>query len=216
MDREDIISVYLEKEDVRRLHLGSSNNFMKGWLNSDLMPHNGFDSNANAYIYLNATKPFPLEDNTFDYVFSEHMIEHISYPEGGMMLQECYRVLRPGGKIRIATPDLEVILGLYSSAKTPEQKEYIAWITDRFLPNIDEYNEVFVINNAFRNWGHKFIYNREVLKDLLERTGFKEIKTYSVGESEDANLMNLEAHGRRMKNEPMNKFETMVLEAVAY
>jgi predicted SAM-dependent methyltransferase len=57
----------------------------------------------------------------FDYVFSEHMIEHVSYAEGLLMLRECLRVLKPGGRIRIATPSLEVLLDLYKPSKTPIQ-----------------------------------------------------------------------------------------------
>ena len=45
----------------------------------------------------------PFEDNTFDYIFSKSLIEHIYSPEN--MLKEAYRVLKPGGKIIIMTPD---------------------------------------------------------------------------------------------------------------
>jgi predicted SAM-dependent methyltransferase len=53
-----------------------------------------------------------FEDNTFDYIFSEHMIEHVDHDGAVAMLRECYRVLKPGGTICMATPDLAVIVGL--------------------------------------------------------------------------------------------------------
>ena len=62
---------------------------------------------------IDITKKFPFVSSTFDYVFSEHMIEHIKYQDGLKMLNESFRVLKPSGKIRISTPDLQFLLDLY-------------------------------------------------------------------------------------------------------
>lgn len=48
-------------------------------------------------------EPIPFKDNTFDFVFSKSLIEHIYNPEN--MIQEIYRVLKPGGTTIIMTPD---------------------------------------------------------------------------------------------------------------
>jgi SAM-dependent methyltransferase len=47
----------------------------------------------------------PYEDNTFDYVFIKSVIEHISNTD--LFLSEIYRVLKPGGKVIILTPDYQ-------------------------------------------------------------------------------------------------------------
>lgn len=44
----------------------------------------------------------PYKDGSFDFIFSKSVIEHLHYPE--MMLDECYRVLRPGGIAIIMCP----------------------------------------------------------------------------------------------------------------
>lgn len=49
------------------------------------------------------TEKIPLSDATFDIIFSKSVIEHFFNPENFM--KECYRVLKPGGKIIIMTPD---------------------------------------------------------------------------------------------------------------
>ena len=67
------------------------------------------------FVYMDATALFPLPDASFDYIFSEHVIEHMSYADGGRMLRECLGVLKPGGRIRIATPNLVRLLGLYAA-----------------------------------------------------------------------------------------------------
>ena len=75
------INHYLASHDVRKLQIGSGKNFLDGWLNSDINP--GRES-----VFLDATKRFPLPDSSFDYVFCEHLIEHLEYREGVRMLRE--------------------------------------------------------------------------------------------------------------------------------
>ena len=70
-----------------------------------------------------------------------------------------------------------------------------------------------MINNAFYNWAHKFIYDDLLLIETLERAKFVNIKKCNVGESTDPNLFNLEKHGKLNHEEELNKFETIVYEA---
>ncbi len=46
---------------------------------------------------------FPYDDETFDFVFSKSVIEHLHNPEN--FFKECRRILRPGGRIIVMTPD---------------------------------------------------------------------------------------------------------------
>jgi predicted SAM-dependent methyltransferase len=186
---------------VRKLQIGSSSNVLNGWFNTDLLPF------YNGALFLDATELFPFEDNTFDYIFSEHMIEHITYKEGLSMLRECYRVLKPGGKIRIATPDLEIIAGIYAKDKSESQKQYIKSVVDMWLTDVGVYQECFVINQIF-GFGHEFIYDYQILKYALETVGFVKISRCEPGESNEEVFQNIDIH----KNDYI-KFETMVLEA---
>jgi len=197
---------YLTSNSIKKLQLGTSNNVLKGWLNTDVVPSHG------SVVYLDATRRFPFEDNTFDYVVAEHMIEHIEYAAAQAMLRECFRVLKPGGRVRFATPDLEVLLALHSKEKTDIQKEYIDWAVARFMPTVQNCKDVFVINNFFRAWGHSFLYDAETLHHALSASGFRNIKFYKPGVSEDPQLRNLEWHGRELGSETINQFESMVIE----
>jgi predicted SAM-dependent methyltransferase len=207
LTRPRAIRRYLRSHQIRKLEIGAWPNIQEGWLHTDVYPTSG------EIIFLDARKLFPFEDGIFDYVFSEHLIEHLTYKEGLFMLGECYRVLKPGGRIRIATPDLETLVGLYVPEKSELQQRYIRWITDKFLPEVGVYRASFVINNAFRNWGHQFIYDRATLQSAMEEVGFVGITRYAAGESDDEALRGIESHGKSAGNEDMNRFETMVLEA---
>jgi predicted SAM-dependent methyltransferase len=205
--RKRQISDYLKREQPKKLHLGASNSPLPGWLNSDVSPTKG------SMVYLNATRRFPMDDNAFDYVMAEHMIEHITYDAAVMMLRECHRVLKPGGKIRISTPDLEVLIGLHSVEKTELQKRYIDWSVNESKLNASTCKDVFVINNFFHAWGHCFLYDRATFKATMEAAGFVHVMFYKPGVSEDHNLEGIESHGK-VVSEEINQFETFVAEAV--
>jgi predicted SAM-dependent methyltransferase len=151
---------------------------------------------------------------TFDYIFSEHQIEHISEADATAMLQECFRILRPGGRIRIATPDLAAILGLYDNPLHEIERRYIAWVMEKFWPNIRSGNQrCYVINHMFKAHKHRFIYDYDTLSAMLADAGFVEIVRAQPGESDDPVLRGVEAHGRTI-GEDINRFETVVAEAI--
>jgi predicted SAM-dependent methyltransferase len=129
------------------------------------------------------------------------------------MLLECYRVLKPGGIIRIATPDLAILLSLYDPAGIPGREQYIKWVTDSFLSGIDVYKPQFVINNAFHSWGHQFLYDGETLELALRRAGFEDITRCKYGESPHKHLRGIESHGINVGSVEWAIYETMVYEA---
>jgi predicted SAM-dependent methyltransferase len=201
------IRAYLQAHSVRKLQIGTSNTPLPGWLNTDFFLENP------SVVFLDATRRFPFDDHVFDYVTCEHMIEHIDYASGQAMLRECFRVLKPGGKIRLSTPDLRMITGLCAEQHTDLQRKYIDFIIGRVMPEVKTDQAVFVVNNAFRAWGHQFLYDPATLGHLLTSEGFEDVREYKPGASDDPNLRGLEAHGTAVNNEEMNQFETFVLEA---
>jgi SAM-dependent methyltransferase len=231
--RRQLIDSYLQKHPLRKLQIGAGENPLSGWLNTDLEPV------SHSIIHLDAQEQFPFEDQLFDYIFSEHMIEHIPYLGGLYMLGECFRVLKPAGRIRIATPNIEQIVGLCTSALNDDQKAYIRWSMDHlglyasqksefqkrrpewaldaqhlqaYFPKQNEDPACFVVNNFFRSYGHQFLYNPSTLRSALEATGFEDVRQYEPGESDDDEIRGVEAHGQHI-GETINRFETMVFEA---
>jgi predicted SAM-dependent methyltransferase len=206
VSRGKVIDAYLRGHSVRRLHLGAGENVLPGWLNTDASGWRPED-----VVYLDARKPFPLPDTSFDAVFSEHMLEHLTYLEGQACLRECRRVLRPGGRIRIATPALDRLAGLYDEEPTEVQRRYVHWAIDTLGADGGAYLPGFVVNNFVRAWGHRFIYDEQTLRHALASAGFVDIERREVGESGDPELAGLERHLAEAPE--FNEYETLVLEA---
>ena len=91
------------------LNLGCGLSFHPEWTNVD------FTSRAKGVIEHDLMKGLPFADESFDVVYHSHLIEHFPKSYTPVFLKECFRVLRHGGIIRIATPDLEQIARLYLS-----------------------------------------------------------------------------------------------------
>lgn len=161
-------------------------------------------------LHLDARGRFPLEDGQFDFVFSEQMTEHIAYAKGASMVKESFRVLRPGGTLRISTPDLAFLLDLRRSDRTPLQEEYIRWSTHEFIKAVPYADDAFVINNFVRRWGHPFIYDEKTLRATFVTAGFEGVVRCALNESAHQELRGLENEKRMPKG--FLQLETMTLE----
>jgi predicted SAM-dependent methyltransferase len=178
-DDRSVVGAYFRDNQIRKLHIGCGSNVLDTWLNSDFSPQ------TPGIVHLDATQRFPFEDCQFDFVFSEHMIEHISFSQGLVMLSECYRVLKERGKIRISTPDLCFLLELYKADKSDFQKEYIRWSTETFIPDAPYDDAIFVINNFVRDWDHLFIYDENTMQYALRKARFSQITRCPLNASDD-------------------------------
>lgn len=91
----------------RMLNVGCGRCYHDAWVNLDLCH---FDSQV---LQHDLVKGLPFEDNQFDAVYHSHVLEHLAPDDGTAMIRECYRVLKPGGVLRVVVPDLEQIARLY-------------------------------------------------------------------------------------------------------
>jgi predicted SAM-dependent methyltransferase len=182
------------------LQIGGGYHTKYGWLNGDLIAGD---------IYLNATKRFPFPNESFDLIFAEQFIEHLSFDEGFCCLQECCRVLKKGGRIRLSTPDLERLSSLYKD-ENPVVDIKTAMERHRKNHNRTLTTACHFLNDIFRLWGHSFIYDEETLRLQLERAGLSNFSRQKFGCSDNKALGNLERHA---DSEWMRDAFQLILEA---
>jgi len=89
------------------LNLGCGTRYHPAWTNVDF-----FAADGNV-LTCDLRDPFPFGDATFDVVYHSHVLEHFTPEVAQRFMNECSRVLRPGGIVRIAVPDLEQIVRQY-------------------------------------------------------------------------------------------------------
>jgi SAM-dependent methyltransferase len=167
-----------------KLHIGAFDVVHDGWLNTDVTPHLAIarvpglaaalrragrlsderwsayrDGTFRALSYLDLAQPLPYPDAAFEAVFGSHVLEHLTPAEAESLLGELHRVLRPGGIVRIAVPDLDRVIAEYDPGH-PDEFLFGMWQgRDRST-------------SRHRHW---WLYNERSLRDLLTRTGFADI-----------------------------------------
>lgn len=94
-------------DSPRLLNVGCGQRFHGQWTNIDL------ESVDPAVLEHDITTGLPFDDRQYDAVYHSHVLEHLDPTDGEKLLDECYRVLKPGGVLRIVVPNLEQIAMLY-------------------------------------------------------------------------------------------------------
>ena len=200
------IRQYLQSAQPSAVALGPGEHIYPGWLHLDAVLHHA------DIIHFDAREPLALPSNSMDYVFSEHMIEHITYADGQRLLQEISRVLKPGGRVRIATPHLQQVCALAKNDINETQKNYIQWINTHFpAPRIDR--AAFPINNMFYTYSHAFVHDPYTLQDLCEGAGLKDFEVVPYGKSIDPFLCDREMH-HLLGAVWLEEYQTLIIEAV--
>lgn len=157
-----------------KLHLGCGPHIKAGWENYDIDPGPGGKKFDLRY-------PLPFDDNAVDFIYTEHFIEHLTMTHGRLFIKECFRVLKPGGVIRVSTPDLYNLLDDYAFQKT-----------DRYKGTWEPATPCQMVNEGMRLWGHEYLYDGPELYVLLDKAGFNFVIGSKHGHSGHEELRGLE------------------------
>lgn len=149
-----------------RLHLGSAASVKQGWVNVDLAGHP-------AELAWNLLRPLPFSDASADAVFHEHVLEHFSLSDGFRLIEECFRVLRPGGILRIGVPDA----GAYARSYMHGGDGIIERVRPGRPTLMLAFAEIFYLH------GHKAMYDAETLEYIMTAAGFTNVVERPFGES---------------------------------
>lgn len=86
-----------------RLNLGCGRKPLTGFVNVDLLDEPGVD------VFADVGGVLPFEAGTAELIYASHVLEHLPTARVPDVLREWRRVLKPGGRLLIAVPDLELI-----------------------------------------------------------------------------------------------------------
>ena len=170
------------------LNLGCAGEGLAGWVNVDLFSQNSVD------FALDVRRRLPFASGRFNRIFAEHVLEHIDFRDNvESFLKECFRLLSPGGCLRIVVPDGRRYVQAYLSGDR-EAWRTLGWDLDS-MPD-DIYTPMHIINHVFHQDGeHLFAYDFETLEFALRRAGFSTVVEQTYGQSVDPELaLDRQAH----------------------
>ncbi len=159
-----------ERRRGLRLHLGSADLSLPGWINIDRWP---------AELSMDLRWGLPFADGVADAVYLCHVLEHFYYPEEALaVLRDIRRVLAPQGVLRVVVPDIGRTLRAYVAHDrrffAARRAQWPWW--PRAQSQLEEvlgYAGVAAAPGTLG--GHRFGYDFETLRALLRTAGFRRI-----------------------------------------
>lgn len=187
-------------QQFKKFHLGCGTIFIPGYLNVGFWPHLGegaLYANPNGVegTYMlnhDLVKGIPAADNSLEVVYHSHLLEHLTYSEGIEFCNACFRVLQPGGLLRILVPDLELWARNYITGNQFFFDEYrrVGLSDDKSMYPTN--GSVFM--GMLHNHGHKMGYDFETVSCMLERSGFHKIRRTMVQDSDLPDIATVEPY----------------------
>lgn len=181
--------IQMAKPNVRRLNkehgeiwlnvAAGSQKGTNGWLTLDVSP--GCD------IYWDLRYGIPFPNERVSKIYASHFMEHLSYPDGQGFLDECLRVLKPGGTISLAVPNARLYLEAYVN-KTPIESFL------KYEPAVNHTTRIDCVNYmAYMDDHHKYMFDEENLVHILKAKGFKNARLRAFDPKLDLQMRDYES-----------------------
>lgn len=167
--------------DGVKLNLGSFTTMFHGWRNIDVIDLTVWARREGyQFTCCDITNGLPYDDGVVGLIFLSHVLEHFDYDVGARLLRECQRVLRPGGKIRIAVPDADHLFDLYRAREIESLRE-IAGVDSGGPP-------IRMLHELLYGDDHRAIYDQSSLMTAIANAGFTTAYGSLFGQSESPTM----------------------------
>jgi SAM-dependent methyltransferase len=130
-------------------------------------------------------------DGSVDAIYLGQIIEHLNpLHEAPKLIKECHRMLKPGGVLRITTPDLDLLIQAYLDKEMDRFSDEFPEFYEGALPNDQLAYVLYGSAGPKSSWdhyeGHMHLYARDTMSRLFQGAGFKPRFFFydSVGESQ--------------------------------
>ena len=122
-------------------------------------------------LYWDLRFGIPFADNRVDALYSSHMFEHLSYDQGQALLQECLRVLKPGGSFSIVVPNARLYVEHYLGQRDLPDS-FFGW-----TPAYNNTTRIDALNYAAYMAGeHTYMFDPENLLFRLREAGLVDVR----------------------------------------
>jgi SAM-dependent methyltransferase len=163
-------------------------------------------------------KPLRFEDGSASRILAEHVIEHVPFLQGVGFLQECARLLEPGGVLRLAFPDPARLLARVGEDGFELGRHAVSYATE--LGNRPDGELIRATREKARagalmmlvGWNHQCAWTVTTAAAALCAVGFGDVKQRRYGCSDHAELERVDGHHQEA-GDYLALFETTVLEA---
>ena len=150
-----------------KLHLGCGKKYIPGFVHVDLQDFEHIDYRTSV-----ADLAF-AQDESVDLIYSSHVLEHFGRHEYKKVLHEWFRVLKPGGILRLAVPDFAAVVEYYTK-KDDNLEILLGLVVGGQKEGEFDY--------------HKMIFDEKLLNKVLKETGFSRVERYDWRETEHAHI----------------------------
>ena len=201
--------IVLRGKDPIRLNLGCGLQSPPGWINVDgswnarlakypllrralsrfrLLPSDKLEIPWNSSIVIHdVRKRLPFSEASVAAVYASHVLEHLYREEGQRLIAESFRVLAPGGILRVVVPDLRAIVEEYlgnnaskGQGSVPESLRPADKMNQRLLMRWPTPASSHVLYRIYNSWqdfhSHKWMYDADSLMALFRETGFVQVE----------------------------------------
>ena len=162
-----------------KIHLGCGPIHLEGWINVDI------DRAVKPDVRVDLRAGFPAPRSSVAFIFSEHVLEHLTLEDGCRLFADCSLALMPSGVMRIAMPDLRYIVDHYLGDWSDQ-----VWLQEPAYRMID--SPARMLNFALRSWEHLYVYDLAELTLRLNEAGFTTVQPQEPGQSSHPELRGLE------------------------
>lgn len=190
-----------------RLNVGCGSNVVPGWVNCDasfrsLRFRLGRLLRLPRYrrfcglkcLGLDARRPLPFASGSASAIYEQHMLYAFDAWEALCYFQECYRVLAPGGVLRVNEDDLRAVAERYLAG----DKALVDYV--RAAPHVRARVVVTpadALSALFKGWRSlRWLYDAESLSAHLRAAGFPTVERSAFRQSRIADIALLEKDNR--------------------
>ncbi len=134
-----------------------------------------------AIRYGNGLRRLPLPSSSCQVVYSSHVLEHLAPDDEALsFLGEAFRILEPGARIRLAVPDLDILICNYQDNGNADAFISSLHVLHRARPKgLTCLNRLLAGDRSLHRWQ----YNKDSLSSLLAACGFINAHAYPPGET---------------------------------